>query len=144
MKIAFDLHGVLDTYPEQMKPELSRLVSAGHEVIILSGAFSEDIRDECTSLGLCSRHYTQILSLLDYGVHTLGLTPWEAVSPRTGKMGTYINDDIWWALKAILCRIYKVYCLFDDKREYSIYFGPSHPTEFILFDQFYKEKLREL
>ncbi len=135
--ISFDLHGVLDTYSEKMKPVLPRLIKKGIDVSILSGAFQKDILKECEILGYQPGiHYTKPpISILDYGVHQLKLPTWEAVSPRTGKKGTYFNDDLWWAMKAILCDIHQINILFDDKVRYRTYFGSEHITIFYLFNE---------
>ncbi len=148
MKIAFDLHGVLDTYPHLMKPILSKILSnvIDIEISILSGAFSEDIIKECEIIGYKKDvHYNSIISILDYGINELKLPHWTDVSPRTGKTGTYFNDDLWWAMKAILCDIHDIDVLYDDKEQYIKYFGYSHKTNFILFNKYtHKNILTEI
>lgn len=138
---AFDLHQTLDKY-EKCRLFVKKLKSEGHYVYIMSGSPTYEIKNECLKFGFTlGIDYDKILSIIDYAQYELKIPCWQEQSPRTGKLSWYCNDDVWWAIKSILCNKYNINFIIDDKIQYLKYFGENHPTKFILYDDSFDKKL---
>ena len=114
-KIAFDFHGVMDTFPSKFKPLMQSLHESfgRNEIIVLSGPPLEQIKRELAEAGyrLCV-HYGTIISVVDF-LKDSGV---EMKEKENGDF--YCDDDIWWKSKGIICNQQGISMLFDDKLEY--------------------------
>lgn len=115
MKIAFDFHGVLESYPDKFKPLLKSLRS-GNEVIILSGPPYDQIKGELSAAGYyLFEHYDEIISVVDW-------IKSKNIKMKQHQDGSwYCSDGIWWSSKALICEQFNIEILFDDKIEYDNY-----------------------
>ena len=148
MKIAFDLHGVLEKYPKQFKAIFSTLNSLGADVGIISGPPRNQIVTELSDLGFfpATDYFQFIYSIVDF------LKRYPIRIDKNGKE-TYVNmwqdeennwwcDDFnWWSSKGRICQAYNVDVLIDDRIEYYSHFDPTCQTRFVhmkdcAFDQF--------
>ena len=120
-KVAFDFHGVLESYPDKLKPILETLISY-YIVIILSGPPLQQIRYELTQSGYKEGcHYDHIISVVDW-------LKGRGVEMELNEHGSwYCKDDIWWSSKAKICAEQNIDILFDDKLEYKKYIIGNTP-----------------
>ena len=115
MNIAFDFHGVLESYPDKFKPFLNTLRKS-NTVFILSGAPYNQIYKELDEHGYCvGHHYDRIISVVDW------LKSKNIVMKMNENGSWYCDDEIWWSSKAKICKEYNIHMLFDDKIEYKKY-----------------------
>ena len=115
MKIAFDVHGVLDSLPEYRKL-MRTLYNANHEIYIISGQPLDKIMQtflDKENLTNWYHHYYGIESyLLEKGVH-----PYEQ-----RQAGKFWSDEIWDPVKAEICKEEGIDMIFDDSPTYAIAF----------------------
>jgi hypothetical protein len=122
LKIAFDFHGVIEKYPEILKPIMTSL-KKDHEIIILSGPPYIQIIEELEEAGYkFGKHYDTAISVVDW-IKKLGFIPM-----HQNKNGSwYCDDEIWWGSKARICREYGISVLVDDKIEYKEHIQDNFP-----------------
>lgn len=108
MKIAFDIHGCLDTY-KYLRDLLKTHYDHGHDVYILSGQLLDD--EMITFLETHDLPYTYYLSvtgeLQDRGVDI----DWSSGLP-------FVDAEIWNPIKAEICVREKIDILYDDSTVY--------------------------
>jgi len=121
MKIAFDFHGVLETYPDHFKVIL-RLLMKEHTIIVLSGPPLNQILDELEKSGYeKGRHYDQVISVVDWIKD-------QGIEMYLNKQGSwYCSDDKWWSSKARICEQEMIEMLFDDSIQYKEYIKDNNP-----------------
>ena len=114
--IGFDLHGILNKYPDTLKP-LLKILSKNNVVVVVSGSPEDDIIEELIRLGYYhSIHYDNIISITDY-LKDEGIPMWKDID------GNWHCDDIsWWSSKSKICKEYGINVLFDDSVKYGEYF----------------------
>jgi len=144
MKIAFDLHGVLEKNPEQFKALIKFLRSLNVEVVLMSGPPVEHILQELKPLGFntwdCpwNTHFNAIHSIVDYL-----RTQIDSVMRQDERGNWWTDDESWWSSKAIMCILNKVDVLIDDNERYQPYFDKRHRTRFILCKTIDFDSLRD-
>ena len=116
-KIAFDLHGVLDEHPVEMKPMIRMLEEINMEIHIVSGPTVKEIVKT-----LCDLHYqdynfmryitSRFHSVVDYLINR-------------GETFTYddngnpwTDEQTWWTSKARICKEFGIDILVDDSLKY--------------------------
>ena len=109
VRIAFDIHGVIDTYPKILKPMISMLKATGQDVVIVSGPKSDEIWREMVKLGISGVPYYSVVDFLEnQGVeftYDSKSTPW-------------CDEETWWDSKARICQHYDIDYLIDDSYKY--------------------------
>jgi hypothetical protein len=111
MKIGFDLHGVLDTYPEKFKPMIEMLRLTGHQVCIVSGPTKKEIYDELYKIGI-NPNSILVHSVVDYlRMKGIEFTYDEKETP-------WCDEETWWDSKARMCKQYGIDYLIDDSLKY--------------------------
>jgi hypothetical protein len=126
LKYGFDLHGVLDTYPEIYAPLTGALIKAGHEVHIITG--HQETAELTAQLafpeGRIGIKWTHWFSIVDYHIEQAdhkvrfeGDQPW-------------MEDDAWNRTKAEYCERVGIDLMFDDSPKYGSYF--TGKTVFLL------------
>ena len=110
-RIAFDLHGVLDTKPELYGPMIKVLKSAGHEIFILSGPKRIDVLEQLKKLPLYIGPPFEILSVVDFLEDNGVEFNWDGNHPWT-------DDETWWDSKARICKEKGIDILIDDSIRY--------------------------
>ena len=121
MRVAFDVHGVLDSL-DYFRKLLRVHYLAGDEVFIVSG----QKMDENVAAGL-ARHnlvYHHYISIVDW----LGKTG-QPVEWRDGM--PFAPERVWDRAKADICAHYDMEILFDDSPVYGLHFGDDHPTLYV-------------
>ena len=124
MKIAFDVHGVLDSLKEY-RILMRELFNAKHTIYIISGQpLDKEMKEflEEYHLHTCYHFY---LSVEDY------LMDRDVPYTQDGKGGKHFADEYWNHVKAEICTIHKVDMIFDDSPVYAEYFK-NIPTVFSL------------
>lgn len=108
MKIAFDVHGVLDTY-EYFRNLLKLHISNGDTVYIISGQLlDEQMSGFLTEYSLSYHHYFSIVE----EVQKLGIDiDWTSGLP-------VVDDKVWDPIKSNLCEKHSIDILYDDSPVY--------------------------
>lgn len=110
-KVAFDLHGVLDKYPNILKPTVMMLKRCGIAVDVLSGPSCEVVQKELMKLGydyLVGNCFSVVDELKKWGV--------EFEYDENGN--PWCDEQMWWDAKARICQKYKIDILVDDSWKY--------------------------
>lgn len=129
MRIAVDLHGVADSFPEVLMPLMEALIKCGNAIIVLSGPPVEDVRKSLDELGYESLvHYDAIASVVDF-LKQEGAEMWQDDKGRW-----WTNDEDWWASKAKMCERLSIDMLIDDSERYLPFFEKSK-TRFVLVER---------
>jgi len=112
MRVAFDIHGVLDTLPEY-RCMMRDMFAAGYEIYIISGQpLDKEMKLFLDAYNLTNwyHHYYGIESyLLEQGVH-----PYEE-----RQAGKFWSDEIWDPVKAQICKAEEIDMIFDDSPTYA-------------------------
>lgn len=144
-RVAIDLHGTYDVCPEMFEKYLFGL--KGVEFLLMTGSPEADVRPfleeraKLTSSPEAAKVLSTmpILSIVDY-CFSQKLPMEKRLSPRTNRETWYFagDEEIWWAMKAIMCYKHHVDLLIDDKVEYYRFFGNWSPEK-PQFIRFYAE-----
>ncbi len=124
MKIAFDVHGILDTY-EVFRELLNILLFANNqenEIHILSGIKEEEAKPVLLDLGI---RYDEYFSITDFLVKKGLITYDDKGMPWSS------DSEAWDRAKSDYCRENKIDILIDDSDVYKKYFGGDHPTKYL-------------
>lgn len=143
INVAIDLHGTYDEYPNQFDSIMRELIQKhGIQFWIFSGSRQNKIEDY---LKIHSRTNTddfkfvyprlQYLSIVDF-CFDQKLPMIQKSNPKTGNPSWYFDGDeqIWWAMKSIICKKMNINILIDDKPQYNAFFGFPHPTLCYVFN----------
>lgn len=131
MKIAFDLHGVLEKYPKQFKTIFGALKGLGMTVCVMSGPPRQQIFDELRKIG-----FFPTWDYIDHVYSIVDFLKEQSVEMWQDKDGNWWCDDVnWWSSKGNMCEKYKVNVLIDDRTEYFEYFPIGCKTQFIHLDK---------
>ena len=117
-KIGFDIHGVVDKFPDIFTTLGRIFVNAGIEVHIITGSPDGPmIQAELYKAGMIKGvHYTHFFSILDYN-ESLGN------SVQYDKYGYgWCDNDIWNKTKGEYCKNNNIDLMIDDSDEYHKYF----------------------
>jgi len=127
MKIGFDLHGVLNTNPQEFQRLLLDLATE-HRILVVSGPITNEIEAELTNLRyIPGLHYHEIKSVVDY-LRNKNVKMW------WDEKGTWwASDADWWSAKANICEENGIDVLVDDKRRYGTWFGNAS-SHFLAYD----------
>jgi hypothetical protein len=122
MKIGFDLHGVIDTYPEIIYPMIKLLRKMENEICIVSGPSQSIIKTDLEKIKFSDIYpnidkWTSIYSIVDF-LKMSGVKTWE---DENGNVWT--DEQIWWDSKAKICQIYEIDFIIDDSEKYRSAFG---------------------
>lgn len=112
MKIGIDLHGVCDLYPKEFAYLTRNLVTAGHEVIIITGQEWKKAQKQVKKLRIS---YTDHFSTVDYHL-AKGTKMW-----RDSKKTWWMDNDLWIRAKGDFIQRTGIELHFDDTWEYSNY-----------------------
>ena len=112
--IAFDVHGVLDTYPYLRALANCTYQQTEDSVYLISGSlFNKEMQELLLKYEIKFDKYFSIAQeLLDKNPK---LVTWVNGRP-------YAPDELWDSMKAIICKREKVDILFDDSPTYGEYF----------------------
>lgn len=113
LKFGFDLHGVLDKYPE-LRNLANKLAEAGHEVHVITGShWRRELEDYIRwELGV---NFTHFFSIADY--HREKGTPmwYEGDNP-------FMGPEHWNPTKGEYCKREGIFLHFDDSEKYGEHF----------------------
>ena len=121
MKIAFDVHGVIDTYPDIIYPMINLLYIMGNSVCIVSGPAHDLIKVDLEKLDFYNKlgigDNMLIYSVVDYlqesDIHT-----WKDKNDNV-----WADDESWWDSKAKICKRGNIDYIIDDSEKYKSAFG---------------------
>ena len=111
MKIAFDVHGVLDTH-EEYRNLLKDLYRAGHVIYIISGQPADAEMRTFLSLHDLTNHTNRYYSI---ETHLLMLN----VPFTEDETGKHFADEVWNPVKAQICEREKIDMIFDNSPHYA-------------------------
>lgn len=121
MKIAYDFHGVIETYPGIFKPMLETL-NQQHELFIISGPPIQQLKRELEATGYyMGIHYQEAISVVDW------LKEQQVPMDQYADGSWYCDKHIWWGSKAAICEAYEIDVLYDDKLEYGKHIKGDKP-----------------
>ena len=115
LKLAFDLHGVIDVSPKAFERRLIHLKRAGHYTYLISGPPKEQLIKELDNLAI-NHAFDEIFSIVDY----LKAKDVQMNKDKDGQWWT--SDAIWWSAKAQICKEYGIDIMFDDTFAYQAWF----------------------
>lgn len=113
MKIAIDLHGTIDKYPDAFRMIMEMAVSAGIEVFVMSGPKFEIILDQLKELGFeLHTHFTGVHSVVEF------LQSGNTKMHQDERGGWWASDEDWWSAKGKLCKLCKIDIMVDNEIKY--------------------------
>ncbi len=116
MKIAFDVHGVIDTYPKIICPMITLLKIMGNNICIVSGPEESIIKEHLEKLkffDICSiGKWMSIYSVVDF-LQESGVKTW-----RDKNGDVWADEQNWWDAKAKICKNHDIDYLIDDSEKY--------------------------
>ena len=118
MKIAFDVHGVIDTYPKIIYPMIRLLRKMENEICIVSGPeifiIKEDLEKmKFFEMGLELDKWTlNIYSVVGF-LKESGVKTW-----KDDKGNVWADDQSWWDSKAKICQKNEIDFMIDDSEKY--------------------------
>jgi len=128
MKVAFDIHGTIDTDVGMFKKIMNTLTLLGIEVSVMSGPPVEIIMKQLKELRLVyGIHYKDIYSVVDY----LTVACVEMKQDNNGNW--WAKDTDWWSAKGKMCERYGISTLIDNEIRYKN--AVKFPTNFILYNK---------
>ena len=132
--IAFDLHGTIDSNPEEFKEVMKKILQSGKMVYVISGSPVMEIEDELNKLTIEKGiHYNDSFSIVNFVGEELKSPIWINLNKNTKKLNWFCDDILWDSAKSLICQKYDIHVLFDDSLKYSAFFGPIYKTQFIHF-----------
>ncbi|MCK5600329.1 hypothetical protein KAR91_00500 [Candidatus Pacearchaeota archaeon] len=133
MKIAVDIHGVINSKPKFFKEFIDLFVDNGHEVHILTGRLlNERLDEKLNDFGI---NYTHIFSMAQYLIESDENVHWEDDD------NPWFDDKVWNEVKGEYCRKHNVDLCIDDTEAYMQHFS----TPFLLYrdENFNKHNKKE-
>lgn len=117
MKVAIDLHGTIDKYPESFSRIIENFNSDKDEVYILSGPPKKQIKKELKQLKRkyykkIKKNIKGIISVVDW-LKTQDVEMWQ-----DEKGDWWTSEENWWSSKGKICKEYSIELVFDDKEKY--------------------------
>lgn len=118
MKIAFDLHGVIDKYPKIIYPMIRLLQKMENEICIVSGPEIFMIKEDLEKIKFfdmeleLDKWTLNIYSVVDFLIDS-GVETWK---DKNGNV--WADDQSWWDSKAKICQKYKIDFMIDDSKKY--------------------------
>lgn len=120
MKIAFDVHGVLDKSNVYRSLLRSLVLEDANEIFIISGQpYDAEMLKLLSGYNLVNSfdHYCSIETTL-----MLAGVPYEIRVDEEGKEHKYFADEVWNPVKARLCEYHGIDIIFDNSEIYAPYF----------------------
>jgi hypothetical protein len=119
--IGIDLHGVLDKYPEILKPLLMGLTACGVRIVVVTGPPTLDAVEELEKLGYIHTytklgHYHRVKSI----IHFLEVENARMWQDDKGRWWT--DEETWWSAKAKICEREELQIMIDNEERYQQYF----------------------
>ena len=113
MRIAFDVHGTMDSAPEVFKPMMQMFMRSGVDVVIFSGPPKSQIADELDRLGYIKDvHYGLIYSVVDF------LKSIDVPMSQDENGHWWCDEKIWWKSKGMMCEALHVDMVIDNDFRY--------------------------
>ena len=121
MKIAIDIHGVIDSDPTFFSEFINLFIENGHEIHILTGRLiNERLDNKLKDLGI---YYTHIFSMAQYLIEKGEDVHWEDDD------NPWFGDEVWNKVKGEYCFEKDIDMCIDDTEAYMKNFN----TPFLLY-----------
>jgi hypothetical protein len=134
--IGFDVHGVIDKYPDLFKEIIDNFISEGHAIHILTGQEWEAAEPQIKNYGIRCHAY---FSIIDF--HRKKGTN---IYQRSDKAGWWMADEVWNRSKGDYAEENELDLHFDDQLNYAEYFPNTCTFIYVPslgFENVYKEIL---
>lgn len=114
MKIGFDLHGVIDKYPEMIHSIMAFLIRTRNSFCVVSGPSYQHIKNELMKIGFVFPvvGYVDIYSVVDF-LRESGVKTWQDENGDT-----WADEENWWDAKAKICQKENIDYMIDDSEKY--------------------------
>ena len=113
MRIAFDVHGTIDTSPEVFKPMMRMFMRSGVDVVIFSGPPKDDINKELWNLDYEKGiHYNKVYSVVDF------IKAIDVEMSQDEEGNWWCSEKIWWESKGLMCEAVHVDMVIDNDFRY--------------------------
>ena len=115
LKMAFDIHGTIGSFPVIFRPIMEAYVAAGFEVCIISGPPESEIQKELFNLRYFEgRHFNAgVYSVVDF------IKTQTDIEMRQNMNGSwYCEDHLWWKTKGLMCDVYNIDMITDNDIRY--------------------------
>ena len=113
MRIAFDVHGTIDTSPEVFKPMMQMFMRSGVGVVIFSGPPTNDIEKELKKLNYEQGvHFNEVYSVVDF------LKAIDTPMEQDKKGHWWCDEKIWWETKGLMCEDVCIDMVIDNDFRY--------------------------
>jgi hypothetical protein len=118
-KLGLDLHGVIDSIPNEFKFLSNAIVSSGGEVHILTGgSWTTELENQVRSYGIRWTHKFSVYDhLIEIGSNTIG-----EVQFPDGTIQKRFENGSWDHIKADYCRVNNISLHIDDTLIYNDFF----------------------
>lgn len=128
MKIAFDIHGTIDSFQDVFKPIMKAYVDSGIKVYVFSGPPIEQIITELEEMEFIKGvHFHDCFSVVDFIKNELFV---EMKQHENGNW--YCDEETWWDTKGIMCEVFEIDMIFDNDIRYKE--NMPDETTFILWN----------
>ena len=121
MKIGFDIHGVIDEYPDKYRDLINALIEDGVEIHILTGMTESKAIPILEEHQIVYDHFYSIADKWDDGVHV----KWDEDG------NPHMDEFIWNSSKGLYCAVHGIDIMIDD----SIIYGKYMPNGTLYLQQ---------
>jgi len=112
-KIGFDLHGVIDTYPEMIYSMMVLIQRTGNQFCIVSGPRTVIIQRELANINFTFPVvHVDIYSVVDF-LQNSGVKTW-----KDEKGDVWADEQNWWDAKAKISKKENIDYMIDDSEKY--------------------------
>jgi len=115
-KIAFDVHGVLDTHLRELKPMIRMLDILGYEIHIISGPSKVQIMKRLKNFGYNEDNFFIYPSSRVHSV--VNFLEEDGVKFEYKDGNPWTDEQTWWTSKARICKSFDIDYLVDDSLQY--------------------------
>lgn len=129
LKMAYDIHGTIEAFPDVFKPIMQAYVAAGMKVCIISGPPQAQIEQELFDMGYFEGvHFNDgVYSVVDFIKNETDIQ-----MEQHSNGNWYCDEKTWWDAKGLMCEVYDIDMITDNDIRYKK--NMPAKTAFIFWD----------